>query len=163
VERLLERAGASVEALFRAGEARLIVADDAPGASLNVNEEALLGALTNLLANAAEAVDGAGRVTLRALRPRPGQVQFSVSDDGPGMSDAVRVRVFEPFFTTRPGGTGLGLAVVDRVARSHGGEAWCESQPGQGTTFHLRMPESGADEVLPAGALAPESTEAVHG
>ncbi|HLF96780.1 MAG TPA: ATP-binding protein [Methylococcaceae bacterium] len=158
VARLLERAGTAAEALFRAGEARLAVDDDAPGALLRVNEEALLGALTNLLANAAEAAGGAGRITLRVSRPRPGAVRFSVSDNGPGMTEAVRARVFEPFFTTRPGGTGLGLAVVEHIARSHGGEAWCESAPGQGATFHMLVPEAGADQALPAGVQG----EALH-
>lgn len=163
VERLLERSSASVEAIFRSGDVCLVLDNDAPGASVPVNEEALLGALTNLLTNAAEAIGGAGRVTLCVSRSRPGQLRFSVTDDGPGMSEEVRARVFEPFFTTRAGGTGLGLAVVEHVARSHGGEAWCESAPGRGAAFHLCIPETTADKALAAGVYSPERAETMHG
>jgi len=63
-------------------------------------------------------------------------------------------KIFDPFYTTRSGGTGLGLAMVDRIAREHGGEVWVQSEPGSGTTFALWLPlgdEQAAPEVDAGG------------
>ena len=61
-------------------------------------------------------------------------------DNGPGISPALRSRVFEPFFSTRPAGTGLGLAVVKTVTEAHGGAVEVSSRPEAGTTVGLRIP-----------------------
>jgi signal transduction histidine kinase len=63
-----------------------------------------------------------------------------VADDGSGVPDELRDRVFTPFYSTRPSGTGLGLAVVKSSAEAHGGEVTLESTPGGGATFTLRLP-----------------------
>ena len=67
---------------------------------------------------------------------------FSVEDTGIGMSDQVRSRIFEPYFTTKPveKGTGLGLAVAYKVVEDHGGSIDVKSQPGKGTTFTVYLP-----------------------
>jgi len=69
-------------------------------------------------------------------------VRFSVSDDGEGIEPENLNRIFDPFFTSKePGaGTGLGLAMVDRIIEDHGGTIRAESEVGVGTTFHLRLP-----------------------
>ena len=61
-------------------------------------------------------------------------------DNGPGVEPADRVRLFEPFFTRREGGTGLGLTFVQRVVREHRGEVLVDSEPGRGTSFRVLIP-----------------------
>lgn len=105
---------------------------------LTGNADALHGALLNLINNAVEA--GAGQVTLSVTYGKAGSIEFSLADDGPGIAHQQQVKVFEPFYTTKSNGTGLGLAVVDSVARAHGGWVSCESTPGLGTCFTFSLP-----------------------
>ena len=104
-------------------------------------------ALLNLLINAAQAMaprEGAAgkgtRIEVAVRRTDDGRVALVVDDDGPGMPDDVRTHAFEPFFTTKKRGSGLGLAVVDQVARAHGGTVELDSRPGEGTRFTLVFP-----------------------
>jgi signal transduction histidine kinase len=71
-----------------------------------------------------------------------GKVLISVSDNGPGIKPEVQSKIFEPFFTTKPvgQGTGLGLSICHSIIERHGGQIWCESSPGEGTTFRVRLP-----------------------
>jgi two-component system sensor histidine kinase FlrB len=103
------------------------------------NAEALTGAVTNLLCNAVEACGAGGTIALECHVDNT-DVTIVVADNGPGITPDVQARLFEPFFTTRAQGNGLGLAVVQAVAQAHGGHAWCRSQPGQGATFGLSLP-----------------------
>jgi signal transduction histidine kinase len=98
-------------------------------------------ALLNLVDNAVRAVGARGRVQI-ALRAGDGELELSVVDDGPGMSNEVKARVFEPFFTTRPAGegSGLGLAIVASIVRDHQGTLSLESEPGHGARFTIRLP-----------------------
>jgi signal transduction histidine kinase len=97
--------------------------------------------IVNLLRNAAEAAGGKGRVAVD-VRDHEGAVELSVEDDGPGVPDEQREKVFEPFFTTRARGTGLGLAIVRRVVEAHGGTVTVEDPPGGGARFRLRVPRT---------------------
>ncbi len=103
--------------------------------------DALRQVLWNLACNAAEAKPQDGVVRLRAAREPEGRVRIEVSDRGCGMTREVLERVFEPFFSTRPKGTGLGLATVHRLMERQGGSLQLRSAPGQGTTFALLLPE----------------------
>jgi signal transduction histidine kinase len=71
-----------------------------------------------------------------------GKVLISVSDNGTGINPEVQSKIFEPFYTTKPvgQGTGLGLSICHSIIERHGGQIWCESAPGQGTTFRVRLP-----------------------
>jgi two-component system sensor histidine kinase FlrB len=102
------------------------------------NQDALRGALLNLINNAAEA--GARKIALTVQRSDLGSIDITVADDGPGIAPAQQTKLFEPFYTTKSNGTGLGLAVVDSVARAHGGSIKCRSTQGQGTIFILNLP-----------------------
>lgn len=97
--------------------------------------------LLNLLLNAAHAVAPGGRIDVDMVRQ--GQhLTLTVSDTGTGMDAATLQRAFDPFFTTRPQGTGLGLALARHIARAHGGDLTIESAPGQGTVARLRLPSA---------------------
>jgi two-component system sensor histidine kinase FlrB len=122
--------------------------DGAAGARLHGDRKALAGALVNLLENAVQACAPGGRVRL-ALTAAGGQIGFAVRDNGCGIDAPARERLFEPFFSTRSGGTGLGLAVARGIARAHGGRLDLVAADGPGTEFALFLPCAGA-EAAPA-------------
>jgi signal transduction histidine kinase len=96
------------------------------------NAAAIEQMVLNLLMNAADAVEAGGRVAVESASEE-GAVRLSVADTGRGMGAEEQDRALEPFFTTRPEGTGLGLTVVQRIAHAHGAELAIASRPGQGT------------------------------
>ncbi|MEE9339299.1 MAG: ATP-binding protein [Methylococcaceae bacterium] len=104
------------------------------------NEDALLGAMMNLLNNAVEVLEGKGTVTMTIDQRDQNNLQIKIHDDGPGIEEGTHQSVFEPFYTTKTKGTGLGLAVVDSVVRAHSGSIQCDSQQGKGTLFTLLIP-----------------------
>ena len=116
------------------------------------NENALRGALLNLLNNAVDAVGQAGCIQISVVQLDDYKLRIVIKDDGPGIAKELRQRVFEPFFTTKIHGTGLGLAVVDSVVKAHGGQVSVESVLGQGTVFTLVLPcINQAYSLLPGG------------
>jgi two-component system sensor histidine kinase FlrB len=135
---------ASAAELFReAGAARNIRLRLEPENSdlrLRANRTLLRTALQNLLHNALESVAEGGEVRLCALSAGTGALDLIVEDDGNGVPEELRTRLFEPFATGRSGGNGLGLAVVRAVARAHGGEAWYEPRQEGGSRFGIRLP-----------------------
>lgn len=95
----------------------------------------------NVLVNAGQAIGGEGRVTVRS-RFEAGEAHVWVADTGCGIACGDRARVFEYGFTTKPPGvgSGLGLAISRQIVEAHGGSIEFESRPGEGTTFHVRLP-----------------------
>ncbi len=129
-------------------DAHLVVHGEDCLLEIDGNRTALTAALTNLVNNAFESAPGVV-VTLRA-QLRGDRMEFTVHDNGPGIAPSLQSRVFEPFFSTRPAGTGLGLAVVKTVAEAHGGALALESTPDRGTRIELDLPSRMcADEPLP--------------
>jgi signal transduction histidine kinase len=111
-----------------------------------ISHARLTVAISHLFGNAASAIGTQGSVRLRAdLEPRSRMVRFEVSDDGKGMSEPVRRRALEPFFTTqtRKIGTGLGLSLVRSLVARCGGSVEIESAPGRGTRVAVRLPQAG--------------------
>jgi signal transduction histidine kinase len=100
--------------------------------------------LLNLIRNAADALatKGGGKVTLhtRTVGPR---IEIAVEDDGIGIPPEVLPRLFDPFFSTKEGGSGLGLALTQQIVRDHGGQIIPQSTVGRGTTFTVSVPMSG--------------------
>ncbi|MEW6354649.1 MAG: ATP-binding protein [Pseudomonadota bacterium] len=141
---LLQDLKQALDAQLLINGCRLEVVDEAPGAALRGNRDALLSMLLNLATNAIQACGSGGRLRLHAQRVTDQDggemIKLLLTDNGPGIPRALLERIFEPFFTTRPQGTGLGLAVVQAIARAHQGAVWVESEPGQGSTFGLRFP-----------------------
>jgi signal transduction histidine kinase len=104
------------------------------------DENKLKRAIFNLARNAIEAMPGGGRFTLSVEREGD-ELVFEASDNGPGIPLEIADKLFESFVTSgKKNGTGLGLAMVKKIAREHGGTATCKSRPGKGTTFELRFP-----------------------
>jgi len=97
--------------------------------------------LINLVRNAADAVSikGGGHVVLRT-RGAWDHVEIEVEDDGVGIASELLPRLFDPFFSTKEGGNGLGLALTQQIIRDHGGEIQVTSRVGRGTTFTLSVP-----------------------
>jgi two-component system sensor histidine kinase FlrB len=122
------------------------------GTVLRGSREALGGALLNLIDNALRAAGDDARVELEARPDATGGVTLYVHDNGPGVPEALRQKIFEPFYTLRSNGTGLGLAVVQSVARAHGGSARVQARAGGGASFSIHVPRV-AEELLPSGAV----------
>ena len=114
-------------------------------------------ALTNIVLNARDVMPEGGRIAIRAGATGP-LAWVEIADTGPGMTDEVRMRIFEPFYTTKPpgSGTGLGMAITYGIVQGHHGDITVDSEPGRGTTFTLSFPlaPGGADatgDVFSAG------------
>ncbi len=102
--------------------------------------------LLNLILNAREAMPGGGDLNVRA-RADGAWIRLEVTDTGSGIDRKTQRRIFQPFFTTRSSGSGLGLAVVDSVVRSCGGRVEVHSEPGRGSTFVLWLPKEEREET----------------
>jgi two-component system, NtrC family, sensor histidine kinase HydH len=96
--------------------------------------------LTNIVKNAVEACDaGEGRVRVH-LAERDGGVRITVEDNGPGMTEEELSKVFQPFYTNKAQGVGLGMPIVRRLVELHGGEVRVVSEPGKGTAVSVELP-----------------------
>ncbi len=114
------------------------------------NKDALKGALLNLVKNAEQACGDHAAITL-SLASCDQTVEIAVTDNGPGIAEEVLPRLFEPFFTTRPQGTGLGLAVVRAVVAAHGGDIDVDTSR-YGASFRIRLPACNAPTTEAANA-----------
>jgi signal transduction histidine kinase len=118
---------------------RLTMQTPAPTLVCTADQAQLRQALVNLIKNGLEAIAPGGRVEVAAA-DAAGALEITVTDDGPGLTSAQRARLFAPGFSTKAGGAGLGLTVVERIASDHGGSIEAEAADGGGTRFRLRIP-----------------------
>jgi|GEM_PF-1116984 len=113
------------------------------GAPVYVEGDAgqLQQALTNIVLNARDAMPESGTISV-GLRTEGGMAIVRIEDTGPGMDEETRVRIFEPFYTTKPAGsgTGLGMAITYGIVQGHHGDISVESEPGRGTAFTISLP-----------------------
>lgn len=124
----------------------LALADGLP--PVQIDETQMRQAVLNLLRNGADATveSGGGMVTLstqlRAAAEAESEplVELCVRDEGPGIAEELAGKLFEPFFSTKDGGTGLGLALTHQIIREHGGDLRLDSEPGQGAAFIIALP-----------------------
>ncbi|MGC3996369.1 MAG: ATP-binding protein [Anaeromyxobacter sp.] len=107
--------------------------------AVRADEGQLRAVFLNLLRNSREAMPRGGQVTI-ATRPTEGGVEAEVRDTGGGIPPGDLTRIFEPFYSTKQRGTGLGLAYTQQVVEEHGGTVRCESAVGRGTVFTVRIP-----------------------
>jgi signal transduction histidine kinase len=131
-------------------ELDLQIAEDLPMVALD--EQQIRQAIMNLLRNAREAMPDGGRVTIVVDKSDRG-VTLTVSDEGEGIPDAERDRIFDLFYTTKERGTGLGLPLTRQIVVAHGGVIRCEGGPGVGTVFELVFPNA---KETASGRVAPE-------
>ena len=116
--------------------------------SLMIDQQLIHQAVLNLLLNASEFTPRGGRVTL-ALRRSGETAIISVADSGKGISLEDQKKIFQLFFTTRPGGSGIGLANTFRFVQLHNGQIEFESEVGRGTTFRVELPLAHSIDMLP--------------
>jgi CheY-like chemotaxis protein len=100
--------------------------------------------LLNLLVNARDAMPEGGPIEIHVIPKECGVSCLSIRDRGHGMDEATQKRIFQPFFSTKPDGTGLGLATVLDIVERHGASIDVTSAPGRGTTFDVRFPAAPA-------------------
>jgi two-component system, NtrC family, sensor kinase len=124
---------------------RIQVAREVDGVAVRTDPGLVRHLLTNLMANAVDAMPNGGRLEVQA-RSEGKEVVLRVSDTGTGMQPDVKRHIFEAFFTTKPDGkgTGLGLAICKEIARALRGRIDVESEPGKGSAFTVRFPEADA-------------------
>ncbi len=117
---------------------------------LNLDQDQFHTVLWNLLLNAAQHMPEGGciRISTEVVGRR---VRVLIADDGTGIKNAELPHIWDPFYTRRSGGTGLGLATVERVVREHGGEVWVHSEASRGSTFGIWLP-------IPATSLMMKET-----
>jgi two-component system sensor histidine kinase PilS (NtrC family) len=125
-----------------------IVREYHDGVSATLDPQQFRQAIWNLCINALEAMPDGGELRIGAgilTQPNARKLEVWVADTGAGIKPESLPHIFEPFFSTKPDGSGMGLAVVHRVIQDHGGDIEVRSDPGVGTTFTLRLPlaESG--------------------
>lgn len=114
---------------------------------VRVDRDQISQAILNLLLNSLESIDAGGKIRVRlGKRGSPPRVLLDISDTGRGIPQEDLGKVFEPFFSTKRKGTGLGLAVVHQIVESHGGDITLESREGMGTTFRITLP-LGEDKI----------------
>ncbi|MCP3981641.1 MAG: hypothetical protein GY716_20265 [bacterium] len=107
---------------------------------VEIDETQFKQALMNLLVNARQVLPANGRVVVRTRPGSQGEVVLEVEDDGPGIPAEARERIFEVFYSSRGGGTGLGLPIARQIVERHGGTIDLRSEEGKGTTFMIRLP-----------------------
>jgi two-component system sensor histidine kinase HydH len=106
---------------------------------VKLDREMFKQALLNLLLNAQQAMPGGGEITIQAARDND-DVVLNVIDTGKGMAPDVAAKVFRPFYSTRTGGSGLGLPTTRKIIEAHGGTIDLQSEVGRGTKFTIRLP-----------------------
>ena len=118
-----------------------LVRSDSQRDEILVDPAQIKQVLLNLLLNSIEAMDRPGCITLSTVALN-GHLELIVTDTGPGIPSKELPRVFDPFYTTKASGTGLGLSVVHSIIREHGGRVSVDSAHGRGTTFRIQLPLS---------------------
>lgn len=137
VRALVEKVVPLVTTAADASHVKIVVDLPAAELTMEVDRERLQQVLLNLMQNAIEALARGGTVTVRARR-EPRHAVIDVEDDGPGLPSE-SAPIFDAFFSTKPAGTGLGLALVHRIVTDHGGTIDVDSRPGR-TQFRIRLP-----------------------
>lgn len=138
-----------VERELRANDVSLLFDCDAALPAVSGDEIQLQQVMVNLLMNGAQAMENkpTPRDLRLTIRGSAADVVLTVADSGPGIEPDRLPRIFEPFYSGREGGMGLGLAICRTVVESHGGRIWVTSEAGAGARFHLRLPAADSGDL----------------
>jgi signal transduction histidine kinase len=110
--------------------------------------------LMNLMLNGIEAMkDTGGVLTVKSQLGEDGQIEISVNDTGPGLALGKADQIFDTFFTTKPQGSRMGLAISKSIVESHGRRIWANGDGGRGARFHFTLPAASAETSPPADAV----------
>ena len=128
--------------------------------TLRGSQDALVSVLLNLAENAIEACDENCHIELKVYRQND-HVILALSDNGPGIDEDHQLKIFEPFYTAREGGTGLGLSVAQSIVEAHNGDLLLKSSVGKGCTFFVCLPMTQEEHPLAGGEMSttPEISE----
>ncbi len=137
---LLEQLEKNIETQVACSESEIVFESVDESLVVIGDKDALLTALQNLIGNAIDVVCQHATIQVLVNKISEKQVDLVVVDDGPGVDSELLEKIFEPFYTSRAKGTGLGLAVVRAIAEAHGGKAWVKSIVGHGSRFGIRLP-----------------------
>ena len=155
-----DQAANNVTAVLTKGEARLDVQIEDEGLEIMCNATALTGAISNLIANAVEA---GGHNIILNLSKDGDRAVFAVANDGPRIPEELKEKIFEPFYTSKPSGTGLGLAVVTAVTKVHQGILRLDSWDNTfATVFEISIPLHKATEEDSAQQIAAVTNATTH-
>jgi signal transduction histidine kinase len=122
-----------------AGAIQIYLNDEAEGVEIRVDRDLMKQAMLNIVVNAIESMPQGGELRFRA-RLHEGAAEIGISDTGSGISPGLREKIFKLYFTTKPAGSGIGLAMTFRIIQLHDGTIDFASEPGKGTTFVVRLP-----------------------
>lgn len=144
LEPLLRDLAALLQSQAAAQNVRIVEELDLGSTAVRMDKAQLTQAFMNLVLNALQAMPGGGALTIRAaLDPAGPAARVSISDTGAGIPAEHFDRIFEPYFTTKAGGTGLGLALARKIVEEHRGAIRVETGPGGGATFSVVLPVAG--------------------
>jgi signal transduction histidine kinase len=130
---------------------RTDLAADLP--KITADQVQLQQVLMNLILNGIEAMkDTGGVLTMKSQLSEDGQIQISIHDTGPGLPLGKTDQIFDAFFTTKPQGSGMGLAICKSIVESHGGRIWANGNGGRGAAFHFTLPAAPAETNPPVDA-----------
>ncbi len=152
LNQLLVSFNSRIEARLQQTESQLKITNRLGDKKLNGSIDALVSVLINLADNAMEACDYTCLIELSVFEQQDYLI-MAVTDNGPGLTDEQQLHIFEPFYSERSGGTGLGLAVAQAVAQAHQGDLLVKSRAGQGSTFYLCLPLDQGEQFLPSGKM----------
>jgi len=110
--------------------------------AVQLDREVFRGALLNLVLNAQQAMPTGGQMVVRTQATQGGGVTLELIDNGVGMDEQTRSKMFDAFFSTKSGGSGLGLPTTHKIIEEHGGHITVESEPDRGTRFTIELPPS---------------------
>ncbi|KFC92914.1 two-component system sensor histidine kinase AtoS [Leminorella grimontii] len=122
---------------------------DAELPEIHADAELLKQVILNLLINAVQSINAKGEIDISTRTLSDDRQEIRIKDNGCGIPDAIKAKIFDPFYTTKSSGTGLGLSISQRIIASHGGDIMVESELNRGSTFIIILPVTHSEGILP--------------